>query len=119
MKGIGCDRQRKREREIDVECKVIIFPKNVPDNAVNLPTLQSAPSVWIDHLELRLDASVMAESLLRRIRRLCLDPKKPRLLTFGEESEELGDWDFLLLILFLFINGFHTIFFSSLESFEV
>jgi hypothetical protein len=87
-----------------------IFLKNVPDNAENLPTLQSAPSVSIDHLELRLDASVTvtAKSLLRRIRRLCFAPKKPRLSTFGEESEELGDWDFLLLI-------FHPIFFSSLE----
>ena len=82
----------------------------VADNAEDLPTLQDAPSVWIDHLELRLVASVTVESLLRRILRLCLEPKKVPLLAFGEDSEELGDWDFLLLILVLFFNGIHTIF---------
>ena len=68
----------------------------------------------MDHFELRLDASVGVESRFRRILRLFFEPKNARLLTFGEQSEEeLGDWDFLLLIFFLFINGIHTIFFSS------
>jgi hypothetical protein len=50
------------------------------------------------------------ESLLRKIRRLFFEVKS----FVGEDSEEeLGDCDFLLLILLFFTNGIHTIFVSS------
>ena len=81
----------------------------------DLPDLHGALSTWTELLELRLDASVTAESLcLRSTRRLCLPvPKNVRLLILdGEESgDALGDCDFLLLMFFLaFIKGIHTIF---------
>lgn len=81
----------------------------------DLPDLHGALSIWTELLELRLDASVTAESLcLRSTRRLCLPvPKNVRLLILdGEESgDALGDCDFLLLMFFLaFIKGIHTIF---------
>jgi len=54
-------------------------------------TLQLAPSVWTDHLELKLEASVIPESLLQKVLRLYFEPKKTPFLALGEESEELGD----------------------------
>jgi hypothetical protein len=68
--------------------------------------------------ELKLDASVFAESF-RKILRLCFEPKKFRFAREDESEEELGDCDCCLrLVLFVFI-GFHTMvaisFFFSLD----
>ena len=65
--------------------------KNTIGDRNDLPTLQLAPSVWTDHLELKLEASVIPESLLQKVLRLYFEPKKTPFLALGEESEELGD----------------------------